>query len=470
MTSRTPRRHRRLAFMAAGMAAALVLLPGAASAQVVHSVPQITGTSAEPVPPGDPVAPNPNAPTLPELPVPLPGGTTVPTPDGLNAPDLRGSDDKDRHRHDDRYGGERRDDTEDSDHLDDPEPPDHASGAVARVDLLKEHLLDITRYDATIEDDDSAHAESTVLGLGGDQIVGSDASSKDGDDREGDDGDLLSLCEGTGGLLCLSLLYHDTVAKEDRDSALAAARGGVLALCVGGDDDDVTATYECDGLLSLGVAEGLGIAERDKKFGHTKADSANELLNLCIGQREKLTEACDGVGLQAVHADSRSISKKPDTERHSYLLGLDLGGESTYLVDGPEALTLPDDCGDSAILCLFLNQGKSVIFENPKYKGAGSVQEMLRLDVLNETLLVVLGQAESLAHETDRDKDKEHGKKDEEHGDKGDEGGKDEAKGPELAETGADVAALLAGGFLLTGMGALTVAAVTRRRVGKHAL
>jgi hypothetical protein len=482
MTSRTPRRHRRLAFMAAGMAAAMVLLPGAASAQVVHSAQQNAGTSAQLAPSGDPVAPNPNpnpdaaapAPQIPqpEVPLPsLPNGTTLPTPEGLNTPGLTGAhDDKDRdhHKHDDRYGGERRDDTEDSDHLDDPDRPDHASGAVADVDLLKEHLLEITEYDASIEDDDSAHAEATVLGLGGEQIIGSEASSRDGDEKESDDGDLLSLCEGTGGAICLSLLYSDAVAKEDRDSTLSAARAGVLALCVGGDDEDVTATYECDGALSLGVAEGVGIAERDNKYGHTKADSANELLNLCIGQREKLTEACDGLGLQAVHADSKSISDKPDTERHSYLLGIDSGGDSTYLLDEPEALTLPDDCGDSALLCLFLNQGKSVIFENPRYKGAGSVQEALRLDVLNETLLVVLGQAESLAHETDRGKDKDkddHGDKGEDHG-KFDDGGKG---GPELAETGVDVATLLAGGFLLTGVGALTIAA-TRRRAGRHTL
>ncbi|MGH3993550.1 MAG: hypothetical protein ACRDSN_13945, partial [Pseudonocardiaceae bacterium] len=321
-----------------------------------------------------------------------------------------------------------RDDTEDSDHLDDPEPPDHASGSVLDLDLDEEDILDITKYDATIEDDDEAHADSTVLGLGGDEIIGSSASSRDGDGRDGDNL-TAGLCDGTGGVICLSLLYHDVVAEEDDDSSLAAARGGVLALCLGGGEDDgddngdddgadVTATYECDGALSLGVAEGLGIAERDKKQGHTRAESANELLNLCIGKRESLTESCDGLGLQAVHADSDSESKEPDTNRHSYLLGIDSDGESSYLLDEPEAITLLDDCGDSALLCLFLNQGKSVIFKNPQ--GAGSVQEALRLDVLNRTLLLVLGQAETLAHET-KDRDRDDDKKDEHQmeGDKG---------------------------------------------------
>ncbi|MGH3933758.1 MAG: hypothetical protein ACRDS1_02030 [Pseudonocardiaceae bacterium] len=485
--------------MAAGTAAAMVLLPGAASAQSVHSMQQFAGTTGDPAVPGVPGdAPSgpaaPNAPAAPQLPVPgvpelgLPGA-----PGGIGAPSLTGADDDDDVIH--------RDDTEDSDHLEDPRPPDHASGSVLDLDLGgdddngidEESILEITKYDATIEDDGETHADSTVLGLGGERIVGSDASSK-GENRDGDDGDLLDLCDATGGVICLSLLYHDTIATEDRDASLAAARGGVLALCLLGDDDDVTATYECDGLLSLGVAEGLGVAERDNKHGHTKAESANELLNLCIGQREEenLTEGCDGLGLQAVHSESESESKEPSTDRNSYLIGIDTDGESSYLLDEPEAITLlEDDCGDSAILCLFLNQGKSVIFKNPK--GAGSVQEALRLDVLNRTLLLVLGQAETLAHETkDRDRgkppecddkidndgdghidfpkdkgcdaphdDSEAGEKGEEHGDGGGDGG--------LADTGADVMPLLAGGFLLTGMGALTVAA-TRRRAGKHTL
>jgi hypothetical protein len=467
MTSRTPRRHRRLALMAAGTAAAMVLLPGAASAQMVHSAQQFAGATGGPaVPPGAPVAP-PNAPVVPATPpLTAPGGIDIPgDPTGLiGKPGPTGAHDGDGH-HD---GDERHDDSPDSKQIKDPKPPDHASGAVADIDLLKSHLLEITKYDATIEDNGSAHSDSTVLGLGGSRIIGSSASSG-GKNREGENGDALKLCNVTGGVLCLSLLYHNTVATEDHDSTLAAARGGVAALCLGGHDKDSTASYECNGILSLGVAEGRGIAERDKEHGHTKAESANELLNLCLGKRENLTTPCEGLGLQAVHSDSKSKSDKPDTERHSFLLGIDSNGKSSYLLDQPFALALPRDCGDSALLCLFLNQGKSVIFHNPK--GAGSAQEALRLDVLNRTLLVVLGQAETLAHETEgheHGKNEGHGngggpgKEGEEHG-----SGESHGEGPALAETGAEVAPLLAGGFLLTGLGALTVAA-TRRRVGKH--
>ncbi len=472
MTSRTPRRHRRLALMAAGTAAAMVLLPGAASAQVVHTVQHFAGAPSDPAVPGVPGdAPNaPNAPNVPAAPEPgdpaKPGDPTKTVTDivggvvGGNSgvPNLTGGHDGDEHR----------DDSRESHQIDDPKPPDHASGAVADIDLLKSHLLDITRYDATIEDDGKAHADSTVLGLGGSRIIGSSASSGHDKGREGSNGDLLKLCDVTGGFLCLSLLYHNTVALEDHESSLAAARGGVLALCLGGSNKEAITSYECGGGISLGVAEGRGIAERDKEHGHTKAESANELLNLCIGKRDKLTAPCEGIGLQALHAESASESEKPDTERHSWLLGIDINGKSSYLLDEPTGLVLLDGCGDSALLCLLLNQGKSVIFKNPN--GAGSAQEALRLDVLNRTLLVVLGQAETLVHETEgRDHGKDHPGDDHGKGDEGGDQGGDGGKGGELAYTGADVAPLLAGGFLLTGLGALTVAA-TRRRVGKHSV
>ena len=58
MTSRTPRRHRRLALMAAGTAAAMVLLPGAASAQVVPTMQQFAGAPGDPAVPGVPSDPN----------------------------------------------------------------------------------------------------------------------------------------------------------------------------------------------------------------------------------------------------------------------------------------------------------------------------------------------------------------------------------------------------------------------------
>ncbi|MGH3999568.1 MAG: hypothetical protein ACRDTJ_19160, partial [Pseudonocardiaceae bacterium] len=68
-----------------------------------------------------------------------------------------------------------------------------------------------------------------------------------------------------------------------------------------------------------------------------------------------------------------------------------------------------------------------------------------------------------------KDKDCDSPKDDSEAGEHGEDHGKGGGKDGGLADTGADVMPLLAGGFLLTGMGALTVAA-SRRQAGKHSL
>lgn len=468
MTSRTPRRHRRLAFMAAGTVAAMVLVPGTALAQdttpsydfeeLVQVVEELTGSPASPAMPALP-----GTPALPELP----------------ASPLDSDDDSPGHE------------------TENPEFPDHGSGYVGNVDLNDTEIADIVRYDATVEDDGSTHSDSTVLALFGDEVVGSSSSSDGTTSTYENPTD--GICEATSGGLCLSLLYHGTDALVDDDSSFAQAYGGVLAVCVLGDDPDVVTTYECDGLLGAGAAEGESAAERDTKTGHTEAYSDNELVKLC------LTEGWDGfvcegiLGASVLHSDSDSESETPDTSRDSWLIGLDSGGEEILRIEDPTAVALLDcsEGGELALVCLFLNQGESFIYENPQ--GAGSAQEALHLDLVGNDpalILVELGRAESIAHlespddcppgekgpcpkkpecddgiDNDDDgkidfpadpgcKDKKDDSEKDDEGKKGDGG---------LAKTGADVAPLLAGAFLLIGMGALTVA-VTRRRVGKHTI
>ncbi|MGH3903878.1 MAG: hypothetical protein ACRDTE_06785 [Pseudonocardiaceae bacterium] len=459
----------------------MVLVPGTALAQdtpggdVVDTLEQMAGSvGGAPAPaavPGVPEVPGvPGAPGVPEVPG-LPGAPGVP-----ELPGLPGSE-------------------EDSNgHEVDPTEPDHGSGFVGNLDLNEQQILDLTRYDATVEDDGSTHSDATVLGLLGNEIVGSEAAS-DGVTEAGD-----NLTEGigeaTGGALSLSLLYHDTVAMVDDQSSSAGARGGVLALCALGNEPSVTSS-ECEGLLGAGAAEGLGVAERDTKTGHTDAASFNELVQACLGGTRTDDYACEGLlGAQVLHSDSASDSRGPNTERNSWLIGLDSGGNSILRIEDPLELAVPPECGEPAVLCLFLNQGESLIFPG----GAGSVQEALHLDLLNGTpidILLELGRAESLAHlespdgckpgekgpcppkpecddKIDNDGD---GKIDfpkdpecESPQDDSEANGKDgDAGDGGLADTGADIAPLLAGAFLLIGMGALTVAA-TRRRIGKHTI
>ncbi|MGH3911880.1 MAG: hypothetical protein ACRDTC_00495, partial [Pseudonocardiaceae bacterium] len=496
MTSRTPRRHRRLALMAAGTVAAMLVVPGTALAQeatplddnnpVVNTLEQLAKTVV-----GDS-----------EAPAVVPGTDAVPD-EAVPALPLDSDDDSEGHE------------------TEDPEFPDHGSGFVGNVDLDDSEILDLVRYDATVEDDGSTHSDSTVLALLGDEVVGS-SSSSDGT-TETSENPTEGICEALSGAVCLSLLYHDTISTVSEEGSLAGARGGVLSLCLLGDDENVTTTYECEGVLGAGAAEGEGSAERDGTTGHSSAYSDNELVKAC------LTEGWDGftcegiLGLSVLHSDSESESVTPDTQRRSWLLGLDSGGEELLRIEDPTGISLPDGCGDNALLCLFLNQGESFIFENPQ--GAGSAQEALHLDLLNGTpldILVELGQAESIAHlesppgcepgekgpcptdvpeckdgidndednkvdfpadpgcdspEDDSEKDNpeckdgidndKDGKIDfpaDPECDSPDDDSESDGKDGGLADTGADIAPLLAGAFLLIGMGALTVAG-TRRRV-----
>lgn len=499
MTSVTPKRRRRLAFAAAGTAAAMVLLPATAAAQqndpFDNIVEQMKGTGQQ-IENGQ--APNVTGPAAPSVQQEDDDEGNVPDGEFVN-PGL-GAPDED----DDTEGHE----------TDDPAFPDGGRGEVADVEFGENNetdIAEITEYEAEITDDGRAQSRTTVLGLGGDEVVGGSAAS-DGENQTREN-PTQGLCEGSGGALCLALLYHENSASETDESLKAFAQGGVLALCLGGSNENADATYECEGApLTLGVAEGAAKAERDDD-GDTTSSSTNELANLCLGGSDD-QNVCEGLGVQALHSNSDSTSNA-ETNRNSYIVGIDASGDRTEILGDPAGLALPPGCGgpndDSpALLCLFINQGESFIFNDDN--GAASAQEALHLDLLRNTpigILAELGKAESVARDFKCDPgnpdgpcpgdDKEppqdkpecsdgidndgDGKIDfpkdpecespeddsEANGKKGDDGGAadDGDNGGGLATTGADIAPLAAGALALVGLGALAMAA-TRRRVGKH--
>jgi hypothetical protein len=466
--------------MAAGTVAAMVLVPGTALAQeapapapleeLANTLADVANSVGAPTAPGVPAAPEvPAIPAAPELPA-------------VPAVPLDSDDDSPGHE------------------TPDPQSPDHGSGYVGDVNLGDSDILDLVKTNATVNDDGSTTSDVNVLSLlGGDSLAGS-SSSSDGT-TESHSNPTEGLCEALDSLLCLSLLYHDTLAED----MVAGAQGGVLSLCLLGDDPSVVTAYDCEGLLSAGAAEGFSYAERDGTTGHTQAESFNDLVRLCLdgsnqGWNEDFT--CEGIlGATAAHSDTAADSAAPADDRHSWLLSLDSDGNPLVRIEDPTAVNLLDpQCGGGglAILCLFLNQGETILGPT----SASNAQEALHLDVLpNDPSLVlaVLGQSESLAHlvpppgcepgekgpcppteepecsdgvdndgdgKIDFPADPECSSADD---DDESDGKKGAGAGAGLADTGADIAPLLAGAFLLIGMGALTVAA-TRRRVGKHTI
>ncbi|MDQ3154586.1 MAG: hypothetical protein M3R63_23635 [Actinomycetota bacterium] len=509
MTSATTKRHR-LALMAAGTAAAMVLLPATASAQpenpldpVTNAVTEVAGSVSGQSPGQTPVAPG----ALPDV----AGQGLIPN----NPIPLLDEGDKTEDR--DSPGHE----------TDDPVFPDHAAGDVANVDVGEEdnnpsEIADVTEYDATIGDDASTDGDATVLALFGDEIFGSHADSQTGPPEESEN-ITEALCEGTNGGLCLSLLYSDAYASETDALSLAGGRAGVAALCLGGSNGEITTSDECDGPILLGAAEGIGVAERNAD-GNTTDASKNEAVNLCLGGTNVGT-FCDGFGVSALNGVSASQAndEAATTESGSYVLGFDSGGNEVFRADDPASLAIPPDCGGlndegAALLCLFVNQGEEFVFGAGQAagvdfeRGAASAVEALHLDVLRNTPLAILaelGKAESIARDFDCDKENPDGpcpggekppggdkpecsdgidndgdgdidfpadkdcESPKDDSEAGDDGGKDDGdkgdgdKDDDLAFTGVDIAPMLAAALALLGLGALTVAA-TRRRAGKH--
>jgi hypothetical protein len=473
MTSVTPKRRRRLAYMAAGTAAAMVLLPATASAQQENPfdevVEQLRGTASQ-IQNGQ--APNVTGPAAPSVQQEDDDEGNVPDGEFVN-PEL---------------GTPTEDDDEEGHETDDPAFPDGGRGEVADVEFgedNEEDVLEITEYEAEITDDGRSQSRVTVLGLGGEEVVGSDDGSSSDGETETSNNPTEGLCEGTEGALCLSLLYSETSSTETDDSLDAFAQGGVLALCLGGDNEEADSTFECDDApVTLGVAEGIARAQRDDD-GNTKAASLNETANLCLGGREDNVEegedrVCEGLGTQVLHSESSSSAEDGNyqTDRESYLIAFDVEGEREKVIDEPESVAIAEEC---ELLCVFFNQGESFIFSN----GAASAQEALHLELFRDSgidLLAELGKAESVAREFDCDPgnpegpcpgdDKEPPKDDGKDDGKDDDGKDDGAAGADdngdgLALTGASIAPMLAGALALIGLGALSMAA-TRRRVGKH--
>ena len=455
-----PHRRRVRLGLAAATAAAVVLVPGTALAQPLPIPPPDPGALAGEVEknlsglPGAPQQGDDSA-GLPVVEAPLQAG-----PIGPPVVD------------DDSPGHE----------TEDPVGPDHGSGFVGNVDLGEGDVADVAGYNATIQDDDTSSSDVTVLGLLGSELIGAHSNSEG---TQAERVNLLGpLCEGTGGGLCLNLLYAEAISEDDGDST-ARARGGVAAVCLFGSRPNALSSYDCNGPIVVGAAEGDALIGRHDETGHTGALSHNDLVRLCLGGQDALGDVCQGLGLSAVHSRSLSESVTPSTFRASYLLGFDFAGNRSTLLSNPAGLAIPPGCGgpgdaNPALLCLFFNQGESFLFSN----GAASVQEQLHLDLLRNTpiaILVELGRAETLVHQADRDGKKPpdgekppNGEKPPGDDGKDDDNGKDDdgvgnGKGGDgdLAFTGANVAGLAALAFGLLAAGAGTMA-VTRRRVPKH--
>jgi hypothetical protein len=350
----------------------------------------------------------------------------------------------------------------------DPEEPDHAGGAVVSVDVAGEDAIDIGSTDAQMEDDGHSSGDVTVLAIGGNEIVGAHSDSRSGPESDSV-APFDALCEGSGGGVCVGLLFADTTSSESEGSSSAESDAALAFACIGGSQSDSDAT--CDGEVGAGVATSNSEVTQDNQSGDTTAEQQTAVADACVGGEDS-EGVCSGIGAEVMSAESSSQAPSEDgpgqTSSSSCTADIQAGGSGNCLIEDSEALELPPGCpAGQSLLCLYVNQGEAFVFAG----GAGSHQEAVHVSVLagaiegSDLVKAHFGDAETLATNAGPAAGDVPGAEV-----LGGAGGPEVSAGgaggqgePELAFTGLEPLALLAVVLLLTGGGAAMLALDRRR-------
>lgn len=265
-----------------------------------------------------------------------------------------------------------------------PEKPDHAGGSIIEAELAGGDLATVGRNDASIEDDGTTHGDVVVLALLGSDIIAASSECNEVDCENTDGVAPGVLCAESGGSLCVGLLFAETTSTTNSDSSSATADQALAYACVGGTQQ--SPDENCDGVVGAGVSENHSSITQDNTTGATQADQSTDVADVCLGGEDLLTGACGGVGVSALHSESHSTAESETgpgtTERSSYILALELAGEEAFAISDPAALSIPPDCPEPSLVCIFVNQGEGFVYTG----GGASRQEALHVDVLNAAL------------------------------------------------------------------------------------
>ncbi len=343
-----------------------------------------SGGSGSPLP-GAPALPGPGGlpgpgdlPGLPGAPAPAPGGQSG-TSNAQGSSDVPPpSSDSDTPGHE----------------TPDPKAPDHGGATLTHAGVGGHDVADLGDSKASTRKDNSTSADTTLLALGGQEILGAHADSrKTGESHVGDP--LAPLCKGSNGAVCLQVLYADAVAKDSGGTSYALSRSGVANACIGGDHTDASAP--CDGPIALGVARSSAQSRRDQSTGRTTASSSSDLADVCLTQPG--ASGC-ALGVDAEHSAGQADSGggKPSASRESYLLGVTANGKEQGRVDQPTEIAVQPGCASPSLLCAYLNQGETYLGKHV----AGTAQDALDARVLPGTPLEVdanLARTETLVHQ-----------------------------------------------------------------------
>ncbi len=268
----------------------------------------------------------------------------------------------------------------------DPKAPDHGSSYVADAQVGGQDVAGVGRSNATVNPDGSTSSGTTLLALGGTALpLGhSEASSSGPSHQESNTLAPLTgpLCSGSGGAVCLDVLYADSSASQQGDTSSASSDGGIAHACLGGSDPS---GETCDGQGQLAV--GTSYARAQRSGGTTTAQSGTQLLGICLGD---FSGSC-GVGAETATSNGRS-SSDGYAQRGSTLLGLSVAGNDVIPAQSdPLGLSLAPEC-DPTVACVFANQGESYIGDGL----AGHAQKALAVRLLTDLVTLGVGQSETL--------------------------------------------------------------------------
>ena len=270
-----------------------------------------------------------------------------------------------------------------------PVAPDHGRAEIADLDVDGNDVADVGHNNATVQDDDSTTADSTILALGGQEIAGAHADSNG---TQHDSFEPLApltdeVCDGSGDKVCLEVLYAHADATDDGTTSSSSSQNGVTNVCLREEAGQTGCTVEA------GVSNSEGEAQRNQRTGRTTASSESSLADACV-QRGP-TGCAVGVDLVRSEGQSDSGSSPGSASRDSYVVAGDLGGQEVGRVEDAQTISLPADCPAAKLLCIFLNQGETYVGDGI----AGHAQEAVGVSVLPDNVVnVELGRTDSLVH------------------------------------------------------------------------
>ena len=297
-----------------------------------------------------------------------------------------------------------------------PKAPDHASSYVGHGELAGNDLIDVGHGTSTVNDDDSTTADSTLLAVGGQEIIGSHAKS-DGTHQGHGAFPKIPVCEQSMGAVCLDLLYSDSYATDNGTSSDSRTNNGVGNVCLGG-NDPTPDPANCTAPAFVGLGTSNSHAHRNQRTGRTTASSDSQLVAVCLN-RDPVLGTCT-VSADVLSSDGRASSDSPrSANRHSNVADLALvqpagspgipgfpglpglpaplpGAPVPGVPSGsdPFAVSVPMDCTSPSVLCIFGNQGETYLGHDL----AGTSQSALDIFALDRNLTIGLAHSETLVH------------------------------------------------------------------------